>query len=70
MKRTVWTDERIDDAFGLLRSEMRESRQDTRELRQDVRELRGEMHAELGKMKLFMLGQVVTVLAAIVALHP
>jgi hypothetical protein len=76
MERTVWTDGRIDDAFGQLRDEMRE-------MRQDIRDMRHEMHAEfsglreedrsirgeLAQIKLFMLGGLVTILAAFMALH-
>jgi hypothetical protein len=62
MERTAWPDERIDDAFSQLRDEMRE-------LRQDMRELRSEVHADIAQMKLFMLGGLVTLLAAFIALH-
>ena len=62
MERTAWTDERLDDAFTHLRGEMRE-------LRQDFREFRGEVHSELSQMKLFMLGGLITILAAFIGLH-
>jgi len=69
MERTVWTDDRLDDAFAQLREEMRE-------LRQEFRGLRGEVHAdlramrgELSQMKLFMLGGLITILAAFIGLH-
>jgi hypothetical protein len=73
MERTAWTDERLDDAFGQLRDELRQLRT---EMRQDSRDLRQEMHAEfrdvrgdLAQMKLFMLGGLITILTAFIALH-
>jgi hypothetical protein len=67
MERAVWTDERIDDGFGSLRGDVGELREDLREVRNEIRDMRTEMHAELSTMKLFMLGQLVTILAAILA---
>ncbi|HKP88868.1 MAG TPA: hypothetical protein VJT75_02730 [Thermoleophilaceae bacterium] len=66
MERTAWTDERLDDAFAQLREEMREFRA---EMRTEFRELRREVHSELAQMKLFMLGGLVTILAAFIGLH-
>lgn len=47
----AWTDERIDDAFGLLREEMREMRGEMRdmrnELRTEMREMRTELQAQI-----------------------
>jgi hypothetical protein len=80
MERTTWTDERIDDAFGQLRDEMRDMRAEMRAMRaetaQGFRDLRQEMHAEFrdvradaAQLKLFMLGGLITILTAFVALH-
>jgi hypothetical protein len=74
MERTAWTDERIDDAFTQLREEVRDMRAEMRDgfremrdgfhgLREEDRSIRGE----LAQMKLFMLGGLVTILAAIIA---
>jgi len=66
MERTAWTDERIDDAFNQLREEMRAGFADVRaETRDGLREVRGQ----IATLKLFMLGGLVTILAAVVALH-
>jgi hypothetical protein len=65
MERTAWTDKRIDDAFTQLRDELRDMRA---EMREGLRDLGAEDRAirgELAQMKLFMLGGLVTVLAAI-----
>jgi hypothetical protein len=62
MERTAWTDERLDDSFALLRAE-------AVELRREMHHLRTEMHARFAQMKLFMLGGLVTILAAVIALH-
>jgi hypothetical protein len=80
MERTAWTDERLDDAFAQLRDEMREMRAEMRGLRSETaegfRDLRHEMHAEFrdvradaAQMKLFMLGGLITILTAFIALH-
>jgi type VI protein secretion system component VasF len=73
MERTTWTDERIDDAFAQLRDEMRATRAETRD---GFRDARQEMHAELrdirgdlAQVKLFMLGGLLTILTAFIALH-
>jgi hypothetical protein len=80
MERTAWTDERLDDAFAQLRDELREMRA---EMREGFRDLRQEMHSEfrdvrgdgrsirgdLAQMKLFMLGGLITILTAFIALH-
>jgi DNA-binding GntR family transcriptional regulator len=72
MDRTARTDERIDDAFAQLRDEMREMRA---EMRDGFRDLRQEMHSEFrdvradaAQMKLLMLGGLITILAAFIAL--
>ena len=62
MERTAWPDERLDDAFTELRADMRE-------MRQEIRDLRREMHSELSQMKLFMLGGLVAILAAVLPLY-
>ena len=66
MERNAWPDERIDDASSQLRREMRDLRA---EMHQEFRELRREVHGELSRMKLFMLGGLVTILAAFIGLH-
>jgi len=73
MERTTWPDERIDDAFTQLREEMKDLRAEMRagfastrsELHADLREIRGQS----ATLKLFMLGGLVTILAAFIALH-
>ena len=66
MERTAWTDDRLDDAFNQLRHEMRAGFADLRAERRDgLREVRGQ----IATLKLFMLGGLVTILAAVVALH-
>ena len=55
MKRTYWTDGRLDDAFVQLRDE--------------IRELRREVHGDLLQTKLLVLGSFVTLMAALIALH-
>jgi hypothetical protein len=67
MERTAWPDERIDDAFTQLRDEMREMRQDMRETRQERRAESRALRGDLAQMKLFMLGGLITTLAAIIA---
>jgi hypothetical protein len=73
MERTTWTDERIDDAFGQLCDEMRAGFADIRaEMRAGFAQAREEDRAirtELFQLKLFMLGGLVTILAAVIALH-
>jgi hypothetical protein len=73
MERTLWTDERIDDAFAQLRDELRELR---REFHAEMRGMRAEhaagmrsLRAELFQLKLLMLGGYTTILAAVIALH-
>ena len=69
MERSAWTDERIDDSFAQVREELRELRAEIRAFRSDVaaelRSIRGEMF----QMKLVMLGGLVTILSAVIALH-
>ena len=75
MERTAWSDKRLSDAFAQLREEMREFRAEMRtemrefraEMRQEFRELRREVHSELSQMKLFMLGGLITIVAAFIA---
>ena len=73
MERAAWTDERIDDAFTQLREEMRDMRAEMRAGFGDVRsEFRSELRAmrsELSQMKFFMLGGLITILAAFIGLH-
>jgi hypothetical protein len=79
MERTAWTDERIDDAFTQLRKEMRDMRAEMRDgfrgVREEIRGLRQEMQSEFrdvradaAHMKLFMLGGLITILTAFIAL--
>jgi hypothetical protein len=73
MERTAWTDERIDDAFAQVRDELRDLRSEMHaefrasraEMASEFRSVRGEMF----QMKLFMLGGLVTILTAFIALH-
>jgi hypothetical protein len=80
MERTVWTDERLDDAFTQLREEIRDMREEMRSGFADIRaEMRAgfaehgaetrSIRAELFQLKLFMLAGLVTILAAVIALH-
>jgi hypothetical protein len=69
MERTAWTDEGIDDAFTQLRAELREFRADMRAMRaEQAAELRA-IRSELFQLRLFMLAGLVTILAAVIALH-
>ena len=73
MERTAWTDERIDDAFTQLREEIRDLREEMRtgfaDLRGESRDGLREVRGQIATLKLFMLGGLVMILAAIVALH-
>ena len=73
MERTVWTDERIDDAFTQLREEIRDMRAEMRAGFADIRtELRGEvggLRRELAQLRIFMLAGLVTILAAVIGLQ-
>jgi hypothetical protein len=62
VERRAWTDERLDDLaargdsqFDLLRTEIRDAReefrQEMREMRDEMREMRTEMHAEMRDMR-------------------
>jgi hypothetical protein len=84
MERTAWTDDRIDDALVQLREEMRAGFADIRaemragfaDVRAETRSIRSEFGAEtrsirseLFQLKIFMLAGLVTILAAVIALH-
>lgn len=47
MERVAWTDERLDDAFGQLRSEIRALRSDIRAMRSDLSAWQGQI-AQIG----------------------
>ena len=67
MERTAWTDERLDDAFAQLRDEMRDMRTECRELRAEMHAEFGDVRGDIAQLKLFMLGGLITVLAAFIA---
>jgi hypothetical protein len=73
MERSAGTDERLDGSFAELRREMRAEFADVRsEMRGGFAEVRTELRdirSELATMKLFMLGGLVTILAAFIGLH-
>jgi ribosomal protein L29 len=80
MERSAWTDERLDGSFSELRRELADMRTEMRgefadvrsEMRSGFAEVRAEVRdvrSELATMKLFMLGGLVTILAAIIGLH-
>jgi hypothetical protein len=59
-----------------MRAGFRDVRDEIRDVRDEIRGVRGEMHAEvrdvcgdLAQVKLFMLGGLITILTAFVALH-
>jgi hypothetical protein len=60
----AWTDERIDDAFGLLREEIREMRNEMREMRV---ELQGQISAGQRQMTVIGWGIAGALLAQLVA---
>ena len=77
MERTAWTDDRLDDAYNQLRHEMRAGFADLRaemragfaDVRAETRDGLREVRGQIATLKLFMLGGLVTILAAVVALH-
>ena len=73
MERSTWTDERLDDAFNHLRDELRagfsEMRAEFTDVRGELRDGLREVRGQIATLKLFMLGGLVTIVAAVVALH-
>jgi hypothetical protein len=66
MERTAWTDERLSDEFRDFRTEMRAEFADLRtEMRDGFREVRGQT----ATLQFFVLGGLITILAAVIALH-
>ena len=75
---TEWTDERLNDSFDELRSDIRELREDMRGLRGEMGSLRDELHGEMNalrakmddgftKLWITMAGGYATIVAAIIA---
>ena len=62
-----WTDERLNDSFEALRSDIRELRQDMRELRSEMTTMRAELHAEIQRVWIVMVGGYATIVAAVIA---